>query len=307
MQALSRRLDKHLVDLAWSLWTELGVAGIVRNHQEFLIVPEELIVLTAAIQQADPRLRDEALDWCSRYHHFISISRLKTIAKTLGPNVCKPFSLFSATLNSISRTNWPLLTTVSPLSCIPSGKSVLPRLEAQALLQLRVRAIFGVGARADVISFFLTQRKPDFSASDVTEIGYTKRNLADVLESFVKANIFSMFTVRNQQRYSFPKRDQMIALLGALPKYAPQWRNMLEVLLTVRACIQSIENKSESTQVVQVRNTLIRLEQMLQRLCLEPPPLQSDFHAYLRSFGDWVLHITESLALGKNLQGFLLE
>src|SRR5262245_24029797 len=141
MQALSTKLDKHLVDLAWSLWTELGVAGVVRNHQEFLIVPEELVVLTAAIQQVDPRLRDEALDWCSRYHHFISISRLKTIVKLLGPYVAKPFSLFSATLNSISQAHWPLLTTVSALSCTPSEKSLLPRLEAQALLQLRVRAL----------------------------------------------------------------------------------------------------------------------------------------------------------------------
>jgi len=300
MKTLKKKIDKHLVNLAWSLWTELGVAGVVRNHQDFLIMPEELLLLTTAIQEVDPRLRDEALDWCSRYHHFISVSRLKTLAKTFQLFVLKPFSLFSASLNAVCRINWPVLTTVTPLSLALSGKSVLPRLDAQALLQLRARAVFGVGARADVIAFFLTNEKSDFSVSEVSEIGYTKRNLADVLESLVHANIFSMFTLRNQQRYSFTKRNEMTALLGALPKYAPQWQHILEIVLTIRACIESVENKSESTQVVQVRNTIIGLEQMLKRLRLEPPSFQSDLPAYLNAFSEWALDIIETLAFGKS-------
>jgi hypothetical protein len=81
MLPLSRELDKLLLDLVWSLWTELGVAGIKRKHQKFLINLEELIILTVVLAEIDPRLRDESLDWCSQYHHFISTSRLKSIIK----------------------------------------------------------------------------------------------------------------------------------------------------------------------------------------------------------------------------------
>ena len=42
MNTLSERLDQQLVDLAWSLWTELGVAGVHRSHQQFMVFPEEL-------------------------------------------------------------------------------------------------------------------------------------------------------------------------------------------------------------------------------------------------------------------------
>ena len=108
MLTLSKRLDSLLLDLAWSLWTELGVAGVKRSHQQFLITLEELILLTVSLAETDPRLRDESLDWCSQYHHFISVSRLKSIMKSFGSSLNEPFSSYSSTLNSQSGTAWPL-------------------------------------------------------------------------------------------------------------------------------------------------------------------------------------------------------
>src|SRR5437016_5472085 len=134
MKALSKKLDLLLIDAAWSQWTELGVRGVKRQHQKFLIVPEELLVLTSIVAELDPRLFDEALDWCSRYHHFVSISRLKVIAKSFGDSVTKPLSMFSAALNSISRTHWPLFTHAMARKVVPSGKSKLPALKSPALL-----------------------------------------------------------------------------------------------------------------------------------------------------------------------------
>ena len=76
---LIKQLDKNLLNLAWSLWTELGVAGIKQNHQDvFLILIEELVIFTSVLTEIDPRLRDESLDWCLRFLiHFISVNRLK--------------------------------------------------------------------------------------------------------------------------------------------------------------------------------------------------------------------------------------
>src|SRR5207302_2062208 len=103
------------------------------------------------------------------YHHFISISRLKTLVIAFGKSVMEPISIFSATLNSVSRAKWPLFTTKIPLKFVPSGKSKLPKLELPALLYFRLRTLFGVGARADITTFFLTQKKTDFSAADAAE------------------------------------------------------------------------------------------------------------------------------------------
>jgi hypothetical protein len=299
VQILSQKIDQLLIDLAWSLWTELGVAGIKRNHQNCLIAPEELILLTVIVAELDPRLRDEALDWCTRYHHFISISRLRALVKALGPSVNEPFSVFAATLNSASKAHWPLFAKVTPMKFIPSGKSKAPRCELPSLLYLRIRSLFGVGARADLITFFLTQEKNDITASDATEIGYNKRSLADLLDGFVESGFFNVFTTRNKQSYRFIKRDQMINLLGLSPEIVPSWNNILEVILPLRACIHRIEKKTEGTKITEIRSALMKIEDKLCKLNLpSPPPIESDFSAYWDNFSEWILRMLQSFAQG---------
>ena len=84
-----------------------------------------------------------------------------------------------------------------PLDFKPSGKSSPPRCETPALLGLRLRALFGVGARADLLTFFLTQKKTIFTASDTVEIGYSKRSLADLLDNFVQSG-FIVYVCRTK-------------------------------------------------------------------------------------------------------------
>src|ERR1700719_1128985 len=107
MSDLRRDFDHQLSGIAWSLWKELGVAGTDRFHENCLIQPEELIILTMIIAEYDPRLRDEALDWCSRYHELISVSRLRTLLKETDPHTLHYFSQFVAALNSVSSAKWP--------------------------------------------------------------------------------------------------------------------------------------------------------------------------------------------------------
>src|SRR5262245_61784017 len=72
----SAAVTQSLIDLAWSLWAELGVSGWTRHHADWNVDVEALIILTAALEDADPRLRDESTDWCIRYARFVSSARL---------------------------------------------------------------------------------------------------------------------------------------------------------------------------------------------------------------------------------------
>ena len=298
MLPFNKEMDQLLLDLAWSLWTELGVAGVKRKHQKFLIPLEELIILTAALAEIDPRLRDESLDWCSQYHHFISISRLKSIMKSFG-SLNESFSTYSATLNSLSGTRWPLFQDSLPLRCTLSHKSYLRPLVSPALLNIRARSIFGTSARADLITFFLTHPKVDFAASDVAEIGYSKRNLAEILEEFCLSGLFDKFLSRNQQRYRLVKNDQLIKVLGPIPKYAPSWRKIFELLLSIRDGFIRTEKSAESTRVVEIRNLLTTFQKHLNSLDLAPPAWQTNIHAYLDAFGQWLIEIVRKLAQGE--------
>ncbi len=296
---LFKKLDQHLLNLAWSLWTELGVLGHERKHQNCLLFLEELVLLTVSLVKLDPRLRDESLDWCAQYHHFLSVSRLKSLIKEFGESLYESFSRYSSTLNALSSARWPIFQEFPPLRIMLSRKSCLRPLESPALLNIRVRSLFGTGARADLITFFLIHEDIDFAISDTVEIGYSKRNLAEILEELWLCGLVDKSLLRNQQRYRLVKREQLIQFLSPLPKYTPSWRHIIEVLLPIRDCLQGIEKYSESTQVVEIRNLLISLQGKLQKLQLTPPSFQGDMGKYLSAFDQWLLNIAGKISQGE--------
>lgn len=295
MLSLSKQLDHLLLDIVWSLWTELGVAGVKSNHRNVLITLEELILFTAVLSEEDPRLRDESLDWCAQYHHFVSISRLKTILKDFDHALDAPFAQYSATLHMLARTAWPLYLEAKPLRVTLSRKSSLRPLESPALLNIRARSIFGTGARADLVTFFVLHPKMDFAVSELTEIGYSKRNLAEILEEFSSSGLFSKFLHRNQLRYSLSKNEPLVAMLSPIPEFSPSWRLILKLLLSLRICIKRTESRSESSKLVEIRNMLLSLQNHLTRLNLTPPSLQGN---YLGAFQEWLLTWVGRMAQG---------
>ncbi len=295
---LIKKLEQFLLDLAWSMWTELGVQGHKRMHQDYLIPLEELVIFTSILASIDPRLRDESLDWCKKYHSFISISRLKSI--TIDFNhyfpILKSVSKFSSTLNFLAHTHWPVLQESTPLTIKLSGKSFLRPLESPALLNLRTRSLFGTGARADLITFFLTSTETNYSISDTVELGYSKRNLAEILEELWLSGIVDKTTLRNQLRYRLLKKEQLIKILGPLPKYAPKWRDIFQLLLSIQFCLKKVEHLSESTQVVEIRNLLINHSNQLKKLELPTPIFEGDIAKYFDTFSKWLLKTTSKLS-----------
>ncbi len=296
MQTVVKQLDQTLTSLAWSLWTELGVAGLERKHPDFGIAPEEIIILTSVLSDFDPRLRDEALDWCIQYHHFISPVRLQILAKKYEEYITVPFSTFAATVNSLASTKWNLLTDAAPLKIRPSGKSHLRNFDNASMIYFRLRALFGVSVKADVLAFLLGEKRDHFIASDLLELGYSKSRLAEILSDLALAGLLTESQVRNQLQYSFKKLNPFIKLLGAMPKKLVHWDRILSVLIPIRSCLHATENSPIGVQMIDLRNLLSDLSSELAQLKLTPPPLQKDLEVYWSSVTDWILEFTQSLA-----------
>lgn len=291
-------MDALLLDLCWSLWTELGVAGVIRKHQHFLILIEELVLLTAILSDQDPRLRDESLDWCSKYHHFVSVNRVKTLCKKFAP-YHEPISVYHSTINTLAKTSWPIYKKTSPLKVRLSGKSSLRPLESPALLNIRARSIFGIGTRADIITFFLTHSKPDYASSDMSEVCYSRINLGETLDAFYLGGLFDKFSHGNQHRYRFIKNENLQKALGPIPKYAPSWGPILEVILPLRDSILKTKNSSDTIKTVEISNVLNKLNKQLKRLNLTPPQADSDFEMFLSAFQKWLLDLLRRLSTGE--------
>lgn len=241
---------------------------------------------------------DEALDWCSRYHHFVSVSRLKTLVKKFGNPIFEPFSIFASTLNTITQSNWPIFSEVVPLKFIPSTKSVLPPLNAPALLQLRLRSFFGVGARADLFTYFLTEIKNDFTASDAVDVGYGKRSLAEILDSLALSGFLTSTMIRNQRKYELSKTEQLKRLIGEPPEFSPPWHHILEILISLRYSLYQSEKSSSTTKVITIRNDLERMKNLLKSTHLSPPILESNPDQYWEIFSKWLLGYMKTIAQG---------
>ena len=107
----SATIREHVLDLAWSLWAELGVSSWTRRHEHWVIDPEPLIVFTAHMSDSDRRLRNEAIDWCIGYGRYVSVSRQRNLLKDGPSDVLAAFDTFAAIVNAHSNLSWPSKAT----------------------------------------------------------------------------------------------------------------------------------------------------------------------------------------------------
>jgi hypothetical protein len=288
MKSLVEQIDDVFVGLAWNLWNTLGVAGETPNKPDCLIDLEALVLLTTIVGKSDPRLLEEALDWCSKFHSFVSISRLKTLISDSGTLLHISFSLFAETLNSISDAKWPTFVKTSPLPLKLSGKSSAPDCKIPALLALRIRSLFGIGTRADLATFFLTSASRTYTAADTTEIGYSKKTLAATLDSFVQSGLLTSTLSRNQKQYACVKKEQLASLAGELPRITPDWRTILLIFTTLRESISKHLKQSISSQAVSIANAFEQLKTPLNKLNILPlqlPPDPTHWNLFIEQTG----------------------
>lgn len=203
------------LDLCWGQWTALGVAGNAVQRGHAIVDPEALVLFTGALGDIDPRLRDEAVDWCARYGSKVaSASRMKHL---LAGQADASTGRFIATVNEVAKTRWPLAGG-QPWAVAVSGKSRLPSSEKQApLARIQFRSIFGCNARAEVFLALAMNRSAQnqfVPVSTLRIVGYSRRNIAFVLEDLERANVLERRLGTKQAWYRLTKG-------GALRKLAP--------------------------------------------------------------------------------------
>ena len=222
---MSAAIQEHALDLLWRQWTAAGVAGVAKPPEQAIDL-EALIAFTPFATSADPRLGEESLDWCLRIgKSFISLSRLRQVARLMPPGAHD------------GRVDLPslLLERRDSHGHRLSGKSRSPALELPALLQLRSRYIFGVGARADVLSG-LVMRGRDAGAQRASAIrptGYTKQAVATVLEELAQAGVLTKLARSTIVSYELVKDAPLRALLAPLPARMPRWVERFIVIANI--------------------------------------------------------------------------
>lgn len=77
------RIELHttLLRFLWRQWSQLGVAGEIAFQDRWIIDPEALLLATLRLGRFDPRLFDEVMAWCVQNGRWLSLQRLKNLAR----------------------------------------------------------------------------------------------------------------------------------------------------------------------------------------------------------------------------------
>lgn len=285
MTVSSHSLKDRLVDFAWSSWLEFGVSGWNRSQQNRYIDPEALLLLTGSLGDADPRLRDESLDWCSQYSHLLSRTRVRALLKTW-PGA-RAWSEYAGALETATVQSWP--GAKPGLGFTASGRSHL-RLEGRpALIGLRLRAMMGVGARSEVVRVLLLEA-PDvwLRISEIaSEAGYTKRNIADALSSLESAQMVNSVKDRNALRFRLARRTEIEALFGPLPEIRTSFLALTRALWRIADEIERLGEAPDAVKRVMTQGLLEEVDADLWRAGVPLRDLPSSSDAFGAVLG-WV-------------------
>ncbi|MGI8792315.1 MAG: hypothetical protein ACR2H3_03940, partial [Acidimicrobiales bacterium] len=274
-EALSTRasdtmFEKQSLALASGAWAELGVSGWAATHHSWAIDAEPLIIFTAWLGDADRRMRDETTDWCIRNWRHISKTRLKNLLHAQPAEVRAAFGEFSATVGEHASIAWPNATSARPFTM--TGRSALPRLDRPSMAWLRLRAMFGVSARSEILRCFLSNNGDSIGVARLATLaGYGKRNVAEECDGLERAGLLSVRAQGNRFQYSLSRRRELEGLIGELPPHRPNWVALLNITRELVILERWAADGSPTTLPVHARSVVDRIGDDLDELGIEPP------------------------------------
>lgn len=205
-------------DLLLSLWSELGIEGAPRRHDLQAIDLEPLIVFTVLF--ADAALRARAIDWCSINRRYVSLARLNHFSWLFGHASRQAFKRYTAPLAAGARS---VGRTAARSRKTRTGGA--PDLRRPSLVQLRLRALVGVSARAEVLKLLIAgPDEPRSAASLGGRAGCGKGRLTQALDALAAAGIVSPESGEGARTvYRLNRPSELAQALSGLPARFPDW------------------------------------------------------------------------------------
>lgn len=290
-------LADHQLSLFWGAWAELGVSGWQRTHRNWAIDPEPLIIATAALEDEDPRLRDEALDWCVHYWRYVSKVQLKNLLRDQPRHVREAWGPFAATVKKHAGVTWPDAT--EEFEYQTTGKSVLDSMEQPSRAWLRLRGMFGLGARTEILRFFLSGHRRATVATIAEQARYAKRVVADECDTLVKSGVLRSQQVANRFYYMLNRADTLSEFVGDVAPIRPDWTALLRVTSTLVALERTSERLPSKSLMVEAHRVAKLLENDLDSLYIEDPPELGQPDSYWPAVRDFAQRYMGAWAIGE--------
>jgi hypothetical protein len=274
------------LDLAWSLWAELGVDGAARRHDWQAIDLEPLIIFTAHLGGADSRLRASTIDWCITNARFASAFRLRNLAERSSAATRAAFGRYAATVRAHAKAPWP--GEGDPLTLFHPERIGSPDLRRPSLVQLRLRALVGVSARAEILKLMLADPERPQPASTLAEdAAFGKGSVAQALEMLTMAGIVQVQPHANRLLYRLARPGELAQTLQWLPSVFPDWWPIFTVIEALTDYAHS--QVAASSRLAALQNLLLQIDHDLHRLGIAEHVPRAVVPASVAEFEHWAM------------------
>jgi hypothetical protein len=264
MSASTLRDDvtRRLTAFAWDQWAQLGVFAPTSRRDQTAADPEALLLFTFEVGRSDPRLFDETLDWLLTNERIVSVQRLRNLCRDDDDrDLVEASLLWLARQRPRSRPATPprerrasdprplyydvarhvhepdeafLAVGLLKPATEPSKKSRPPDPDTPINFAFRMRHLFGVGSRAEIVRYLVTAPATDTSALGIADAAaYAKRNVNETLTSLVASRVVTVYEQGNERRY-YPDRALWGPFLRLQPDSWPTYRDWPRLLGALR-------------------------------------------------------------------------
>ena len=132
--------------------------------------------------------------------------------------------------------------------------------------------MFGIGARTEILRYFLFRPHSKMTTNALAEAtAYTKRNVAEVCDLLVQADLLSAKAVGNRYYYSLTDLPALANFVGPIPEVVIDWNALLRVVGTIKTLSDATDELSLGVLTVETHAAARGIEEDLDVLGIDGP------------------------------------
>lgn len=155
--ALASLAEEAIIEACWAQWQTL-VGESADSHEPGVIDPEALVLASLALRVRERRLTDRLAWWAAKGSKLLSVQRMASVKAHFPASAVESgMAWFASEATRAGDARWKKLASGEGSDePVRIGKGpIAPNLLDPSTLMLSLRAGFGVGAKADLLSYLI--------------------------------------------------------------------------------------------------------------------------------------------------------